>query len=77
MNGSWPYNFTIRQGSTFRESFQLLDGEAADTASKAIDLNGCQGRMQIRRTVEAAIPLLSFTSEDGGLRSKSRRAPSR
>ncbi len=57
------YNCTIRQGSTFRESFQLLDREATDEATKAIDLNGCQARMQIRRTVGATAPLFSFTGE--------------
>ena len=53
---------TIYQGATFRKR---LTWRAPSKAP--IDLTGCTARMQIRAKIEATTPLLTLTTENGGI----------
>lgn len=53
----------IEQGATFRK---LLTWKAG-TPAVPVDLNGCTARMQIRASIEDAAPLITLTTENGGI----------
>lgn len=54
-----PYDFTIKQGSTFRLPFVLLIGGIP------VDVTYYQARMQIRRRIEDEETILSVDETDG------------
>lgn len=63
------YNMTIEQGSTFSrlisiEQPDLLTDPTGNTF-EPFNLTGYTARMQIRRTLESATPMLSLTTENG------------
>lgn len=53
----------IEQGATFRK---LLTWKAG-TPAVPVDLTGCTARMQIRGVIDDAAPLVSLTTENGGI----------
>ena len=55
------YNFTIKQGSTFRKPFQWIAG------GSPVDMTGWTARMQIRPEVDSEIVIAELTTEDGGI----------
>lgn len=56
-------NLTIYQGA----SFDVLRTWKTGTPAVAIDLTGCTARMHIRAERDAAVPLVSLTTENGGI----------
>lgn len=53
----------IEQGATFRK---LLTWKTGATPV-AVDLTGCTARMQIRSDIASATPLVTLTTENGGI----------
>jgi hypothetical protein len=53
----------IEQGATFRK---LLTWKAG-TPAVPVDLTDCAARMQIRADIDATAPLISLTTENGGI----------
>lgn len=53
----------IEQGATFRK---LLTWKAG-TPAVPVDITGCTARMQIRADIDDADPLISLTTENGGI----------
>lgn len=53
----------IEQGATFRKTLTWKAG----TPATPVDLTGCTARMHIRAVITDATPLLSLTTEDGGI----------
>lgn len=56
------HNLYIYRGATFSEAITWKDENATP-----IDLTGFTARMQMRETVEASMPFLSLTTENGGI----------
>jgi len=63
------YNMTCQQGSTFARTITL---RYPDPSSPAIDpdylpwnFTGYTARMQVRRTLQSATPIISLTTENG------------
>lgn len=56
-------NRSIIQGATYMLSFTWKAG----VDKIPVDLTGCTARMQVRTKVGASIPLLSLTTENGGI----------
>lgn len=56
-------DLTIYQGATFRRTFQWKTGSPATP----VDLTGYTARMQIRKKVTDATPVLTLTSAAGGI----------
>jgi hypothetical protein len=57
------YNITIEQGTTFYRLIDVMEPTVLDPdVYEAFNLTGYTARMQIRRTVESATPMLSLTS---------------
>lgn len=54
-------NFTIKQGSTFRKSFQWIAG------GSPVDMTGWTARMQIRPEVDSDSVIAELTTENGGI----------
>lgn len=57
------HNITIYQGATLRDVTTWKSGNPATP----VDLTGCTARMQVREKVESVSPLLSLTTENGGI----------
>ena len=53
----------IEQGATFRK---LLTWKAG-TPQVPVDLTGCTARMQLRTEIGASVPLVTLTTENGGI----------
>ena len=53
----------IEQGATFRKVLTWKSG----TPAAAVDLTGCTARMQMRAEIDSATPLVSLTTENGGI----------
>lgn len=53
----------VEQGATFRKLFTWKAGVPA----VAVDLTGCAARMQMRAEITAAVPLVTLTTENGGI----------
>jgi hypothetical protein len=51
-------NLKINQGETFKHSLKWTDADGV-----AINLTGASARMQVRASVDAAQPLLTFSSD--------------
>lgn len=58
--GAAPYHFSMEQGSTFRRTITYKDSNGS-----AIDLSGYTARMQLRRNIEDASPLIELTDANG------------
>jgi hypothetical protein len=57
------YNITIEQGTTFYRLIDVMEPTVLDPdVYEAFNLTGYTARMQIRRTIESATPMLSLTS---------------
>ena len=57
------YNISIEQGTTFYRLIDVMEPTILDPdVYEAFNLTGYTARMQIRRTVESATPMLSLTS---------------
>ena len=56
------YNFTCEQGVTFSRSFTLKD-----STGDLMDLTDYVARMQVRRDVDAAEPMIELTTENDGI----------
>lgn len=54
---------TIEQGATFRKTLTWKTG----TPAVAVDLTGCTARMHIRTEIASPTPLVSLTTENGGI----------
>lgn len=54
---------SIEQGATFRKVLTWKAG----TPAVAVDLTGCTARMQIRSAIESSTPLITLTTENGGI----------
>lgn len=63
------YNITIEQGATFTRLISLEQPDlAADPTGQTFenyDLSGHTARMQIRRTIDSAAPMITLTTENG------------
>lgn len=57
----------IYQGATFFESWAWSTAPDESSAYTPVDLTGCTARMQIRAKIEATTPLLTLTTENGGI----------
>ena len=57
----------IYQGATFFESWEWSTAPNEDSPYTPVDLTGCTARMQIRAKIEATTPLLTLTTENGGI----------
>ena len=57
----------IYQGATFFESWAWSTAPDESSAYTPVDLTGCTVRMQIRAKIEATTPLLTLTTENGGI----------
>jgi hypothetical protein len=55
--------FLIEQGATFAKTLTWKTG----STPTPVDLSTCTARMQIRATIEATTPLVSLTTENGGI----------
>lgn len=53
----------IEQGATFRKVLTWKAG----TPPTPVDLTGCTARMQMRGTITDAVPLITLTTENGGI----------
>lgn len=53
----------IEQGATFRKTLTWKAG----TPSVAVDLTGCTARMHIRSEIASPTPLVTLTTENGGI----------
>ena len=62
------YNITCEQGSTFS---RLITVEYPDPDDETVmlpwDFTGYTARMQIRRTIDSATPMIELTTENGGI----------
>jgi len=56
------YAIEAEQGATFRRTVTWVDD-----ASTPVILTNCSARMQVRKTKESAAPVLSLTTENGGI----------
>lgn len=56
-------NITIIQGATL----DLLVTWRAGDPAVAVDLTGCTARMQVREKITSPTPLISLTTENGGI----------
>lgn len=56
-------SLTIYQGATFRQSFTWKTGDPPEP----VDLTGCSARAQIRENYSSTAPLVSLTTENGGI----------
>jgi hypothetical protein len=57
------YNITLEQGTTFYRLIDVMEPTVLDPdVYEAFDLTGYTARMQIRRTIDSATPMLSLTS---------------
>lgn len=59
------YDLLIEQGATFLMPVQLSSGGPVDEGGTALDISGCEIRMQIRKKVSDATPLLSASTTTG------------
>lgn len=59
----FKHNITILQGATLED----VTTWRAGTPSVPVNLTGCTARMQVRRKITDADPLLSLTTENGGI----------
>ena len=57
----WPIE--IEQGATFRKSLTWKAG----APPLPVDLTGCTARMQVREHMDSPLPMLSLTTENGGI----------
>ena len=57
----------IYQGATFFESWAWSTAPDESSPYTPVDLTGCTARMQIRAKIEATSPLLTLTTENGGI----------
>lgn len=57
----------IYQGATFFESWAWSTAPDENSPYTPVDLTGCTARMQIRSKIEATTPLLTLTTENGGI----------
>ena len=53
----------IEQGATFRKTLTWKAG----TPAVPVDLTGCTARMQFRAEIAATTPLITLTTENGGI----------
>lgn len=53
----------IEQGATFRKLLTWKTG----TPATPVNLTGCTARMHIRETITDAVPLVTLTTENGGI----------
>jgi hypothetical protein len=56
------YNFICEQGATFNRTFTVKDA-----AGDPLDLTDFIARMQVRRDIDAAEPMIELTTENGGI----------
>lgn len=56
----------IYQGATFRASYTWTTGPD-ETDQTLVDLTGATARAMIRASYDAALPLISLTTENGGI----------
>lgn len=56
-------DLTIYQGSTFSQKFQWKTG----TPSTPVNLTGYSARMQIREKLSSPTPVITLTTENGGI----------
>lgn len=65
------YNMTIEQGSTFGRLISIeqpdLVADPTGQTFENFDLAGFTARMHIRRTVDTASPMITLTTENGGI----------
>lgn len=62
------YNIYCQQGATFTRIFDIEYPDNTDpTIFYKYDFTGFTGRMQVRRTVESTTPLITLTTENGGM----------
>ena len=54
---------TVEQGATFRKTLTWKAG----TPAVAVDLTGCTARMHIRTEIASPVPLVTLTTENGGI----------
>lgn len=55
-----PWNLIIKQGSTFREGYSILDETGA-----LLDLSSCTAKLQIRRNHDASDAMVTLTTGAG------------
>lgn len=67
MSAPFKVPLKIFQGATFTKSLTWKAAPDEDSARVPVDLTGCTARMQVRTKVGASIPLLSLTTENGGI----------
>ena len=56
-------NLTVFEGATFRQTFQWMTGDPA----APVDLAGMTGEMHVRVDIADEEPLLTLTTENGGI----------
>jgi len=56
------YNFICEQGATFNRTFTIKD-----SSQNPLDLTDFVARMQVRRDIDAAEPMIELTTENGGI----------
>ena len=65
------YNITMEQGSTFSRLISIEQPDLATDSTGQTFMNyslaGHTARMQIRRTIDSATPMISLTTENGRL----------
>jgi hypothetical protein len=62
------YNITCQQGSTFVRVIRIEYPDAIDpTIFHPFDLDGYSARMQVRRTISSATPMISLDTDDNGI----------
>ena len=62
------YNILCEQGTTFT---RVLEVQSPDPVNPEVfeiyDLTGHTARMQVRRTIDSASPIITLTTENGGI----------
>lgn len=56
-------NLTVYEGTTFRQTFEWKSGDPA----APVDLGGMTGEMHVRKDIADDIPMLTLTTENGGI----------
>lgn len=67
MSAPFKVPLKIYQGATFTKSLTWKTAPDENAATTPVNLTGCTARMQIRAKLESTAPLLSLTTENGGI----------
>lgn len=67
MSAPFKVKLAIYQGATFTHTQTWKTAPDEDSAKTPVDLTGCTARMQVRAKIGASTPLLTLTTENGGI----------